>query len=335
MSAHKVVVVGSANADLVIDIAHRPAAGETVLGSDVVTTPGGKGANQAVAAGRLGFDVAFLGCIGADSQGDLLRASLTGAGVDLRGLRVVDAPTGNAVILVTPDGENSIIVSPAANRHLTPALVEELKPVWVGAAVLVAQLEIPLETITFMLPEARRSGSRVVLNAAPAAILPDEILSIADPLVVNESEAIFLLTHASTATPREVAVDPGDVAKALLSLGPRSVVLTLGANGAVLVERSGDVVGTDSGQVATALDAVHIPGHVVTVVDTTGAGDAFVGALAAHLSDGVDLEEAVRRATDVAAIAVTRRGAQESYPTREEVNRSGSAADARGARGRV
>jgi ribokinase len=321
MSAHKVVVVGSANADLVLDIDHRPAAGETVLGSDVVTTPGGKGANQAVAAGRLGFDVAFLGCIGADSQGELLRASLTGAGVDLQGLRVVDAPTGNAIILVTPDGENSIIVSPAANRFLTPALVDELKPVWTGAAVLVAQLEIPLETITFMLPEAHRSGTRVVLNAAPAAVLPDEVLNVADPLVVNESEATFLLAHAGTATPHAAAVDPGDVAKALLSLGPRSVVLTLGAAGAVLVERSRDTVGRDGVRVATSQDAVHIPGHTVTVVDTTGAGDAFVGALAAHLSDGVDLQEAVRRANDVAAIAVTRRGAQESYPTREEINR--------------
>ena len=321
MSAHKVVVVGSANADLVLDIDHRPAAGETVLGSDVVTTPGGKGANQAVAAGRLGFDVAFVGCIGADSQGELLRASLTGAGVDLQGLRVVDAPTGNAIILVTPDGENSIIVSPAANRFLTPALVDELKPVWTGAAVLVAQLEIPLETITFMLPEAHRSGTRVVLNAAPAAVLPDEVLSVADPLVVNESEATFLLAHAGTATPHAAVVDPGDVAKALLSLGPRSVVLTLGAAGAVLVERSRDTVGRDGVCVATSQDAVHIPGHTVTVVDTTGAGDAFVGALAAHLSDGVDLQEAVRRANDVAAIAVTRRGAQESYPTREEINR--------------
>jgi ribokinase len=321
MSAHKVVVVGSANADLVLDIDHRPAAGETVLGSDVVTTPGGKGANQAVAAGRLGFDVAFLGCIGADPQGELLRASLTGAGVDLQGLRVVDAPTGNAIILVTPDGENSIIVSPAANRYLTPALVDELKPVWAGAAVLVAQLEIPLETIISMLPEAHRSGTRVVLNAAPAAALPDEVLSVADPLVVNESEATFLLARAGTATPHGTWVDPGEVAMALLSLGPRSVVLTLGAAGAVLVERVRDTLGRDGVRAVSSQDAVHIPGHAVTVVDTTGAGDAFVGALAAHLSEGVDLQEAVRRANDVAAIAVTRRGAQESYPTREEINR--------------
>ncbi|MCR6493592.1 ribokinase [Cellulomonas sp. P24] len=320
MTAHQVVVVGSANADLVLDIDHRPAAGETILGSDLVTTPGGKGANQAVAAGRLGTDVAFVGCIGADAHGELLRASLTGAGVDLQGLRVVDAPTGSAIILVTPDGENSIIVSPSANRHLTPALVDELRPVWAGATVLVAQLEIPLETVASMLPEAHASGTRVVLNAAPAAILPDEVLSVADPLVVNESEAAFLLAHAGTATPHDGWAEPGEVATALLSLGPRSVVLTLGAAGAVLVER-GIVLGDDGARSATSPDVVRIPGHTVAVVDTTGAGDAFVGALAAHLSEGVDLPEAVRRANDVAAVAVTRRGAQESYPTREELNR--------------
>lgn len=321
MSAHKVVVVGSANVDLVLDIDHRPAAGETVLGSDLVTTPGGKGANQAVAAGRLGFDVAFVGCVGADSQGELLRASLADAGVDLQGLRFVDAPTGNAIILVTPDRENSIIVSPAANRYLTPALVDELKPVWAGAAVLVAQLEIPLETITSMLPEAHRSGTRVVLNAAPAAVLPDQVLSIADPLVVNESEAAFLLSHAGIPTPHGMWADPRDVAIALLSLGSRSVVLTLGAGGAVLVERARDALGRGGVRTVGPQGAVHIAGHAVTVVDTTGAGDAFVGALAAHLSEGVGLEEAVRRANDVAAIAVTRPGAQESYPTREEIER--------------
>lgn len=321
MSPHKVVVVGSANADLVLDVDHRPAAGETVLGSDVVTTPGGKGANQAVAAGRLGFDVAFVGCIGADSQGDLLRASLTSADVDLDGLRVVGAPTGTAIILVTPDGENSIIVSPGANRHLTPAVVDELEPVWVGASVLVAQLEIPLETITSLLPEAHRSGSRVVLNAAPAAVLPDEVLRVADPLVVNESEAALLLARTSAALPDTTNMDPREVAKALVALGPRSVVLTLGAAGAVLVEYAHDTEDLD-GVLATSIrDVVHVPAHTVTVVDTTGAGDAFVGALAAHLSEGLNLHDAVRRATDVAAVAVTRRGAQESYPTSEEIGR--------------
>jgi ribokinase len=321
MSAHKVVVVGSANADLVIDIDHRPAAGETILGSDVVTTPGGKGANQAVAAGRLGCDVAFIGCIGADAHGELLRASLAGAGVDLQGLRVVDAPTGNAIILVTPDGENSIVVSPAANRFLTPVLAGELEPLWSGAAVLVASLEIPMETIAFLLPRAHGTGTRVVLNAAPAAVLPDEVLTVADPLVVNESEATFLLSFAGTAALEGAAPDPNEIVTALLALGPRSVVLTLGAAGAVLVERVRQTAGGDTGPATVSLEPVHVSGRVVQVVDTTGAGDAFVGALAAHLSEGGNLEVAVRRATDIAAIAVTRRGAQASYPSLEEIDR--------------
>ena len=136
MQQHRIAVVGSANADLVLDIDHRPAPGETVLGSDVVVTPGGKGANQAVAAGRLGGDVAFVGCVGDDEHGRLLRDSLTGAGVDVTALRTVDAPSGMAVIMVTPDGENSIVVAPGANRHVTPELVAEHRAAWVDADVV-------------------------------------------------------------------------------------------------------------------------------------------------------------------------------------------------------
>lgn len=190
MDTHTVVVVGSANADLVLDIDHRPAPGETILAADVVTTPGGKGANQAVAAGRLGGDVAFVGCVGADEHGALLRASLASAGVDLAGLRTVEVPTGTATIMVTPDGENSIIVSPGANRRVTPAMLTELRPAWQDAPVVVVQLEIPLESVALVATQAR---GRVVLNTAPAARLPREVLAAADPLVVNESEARFLL----------------------------------------------------------------------------------------------------------------------------------------------
>ena len=300
MSTHKVVVVGSANADLVLDIDHRPAAGETVLGSDVVTTPGGKGANQAVAAGKVGGEVAFIGCVGDDSHGALLRASLIGAGVDLTGLRTVDAPTGNAIIMVTPDGENSIVVSPAANRRVSPQMIDELEPVWAHAAVLVVQLEIPLETVTHVVALAHDGGTRVLVNAAPAAALPAAVLAVSDPLVVNESEAAFLLGR-----PRTTPVHGAVIAQDLLALGPRSVVVTLGSDGAVLLERGGTAVG--------------IPARPVTAVDTTGAGDAFVGALAVELAAGTDLEAAVRWATGVAAVAVGRRGAQESYPTRAEL----------------
>src|SRR5690625_1332131 len=185
MNRHKVAVVGPANADLVLDIDHRPAPGETILGSDVVVTPGGKGANQAVAAGRLGGDVTFVGCLGEDGNGRLLRASLADAGVDLSGLRLVDAPTGIAIIMVTPDGENSIIVAPGANRHVTPGMLDEVDQ-WRAAAVVVLQLEIPLESVTKVATEAR---GRVVLNTAPAAELPAEVIALADPLVANESRS--------------------------------------------------------------------------------------------------------------------------------------------------
>ena len=314
MSPHKVVVVGSANADLVLGVDHRPAAGETILGSDVVITPGGKGANQAVAAGMVGGEVAFIGCVGADGYGDLLRASLASAGVDLAGLRTVVPPTGNAIIIVTPDGENSIIVSPAANRLVSPQMIDELEAVWSVAAVLVVQLEIPLETVVHLSTRAHLGGTRVVVNAAPAAALPPEVLAVSDPLVVNESEAAFLLGRPHPAAPGEG--DDDAVAGAihivadLLDLGPRSVVLTLGSDGALLLERAAD---GEPGM------AVHVPARHVIAVDTTGAGDAFVGTLAVELAAGAGLEAAVLRATDVAAVAVGRRGAQDSYPTLAEL----------------
>jgi ribokinase len=299
----RIVVIGSANADLVLDIDHRPAAGETVLGSDLVVTPGGKGANQAVAAGRLGGEVAFVGCVGEDGYGELLRRSLTDAGVDVTHLRSVPGASGNAIILLTPDGENSIIVSPSANRRVTAELVEESRAAWAGAAAVVLQLEIPLETVAHVATAARAAGTRVILNAAPAASLTPEVLAAADPLVVNESEAASLLGGVPAG-----AGQPGGAAAtavALLDLGPRSVVLTLGADGAVFVER-----GAEPG---------YVPARTVTAVDTTGAGDAFVGALAVELADGRDLRAAVELATDVAAVSVGRRGAQASYPAREEV----------------
>ena len=306
MSGRTILVVGSAKTDLVMDVDHRPAGGETVMGSDLVTSPGGKGANQAVSAGLLGGDVSFLGCVGRDGGGQLLRSSLAAAGVDLTHLREIDAPTGTAVILLTPDGENSIVVSPGANGRVRPN-VAELETLWPDTAVLVVQLEIPLDTVERVVASAAGAGVRVVLNAAPAAALCRETLGAADPLVVNEAEAAFLLGGASRPDP--TIADDLALATALLGLGPRSVVLTLGARGAVGVER---VHGAPP-------RTFHVPARRVVAVDTTGAGDAFVGALAVGLADRMDLESAVRRSTVVAAHAVTRRGAQDSYPTAAEV----------------
>ncbi len=302
MSRGCVVVLGSANVDLVVQVDHRPVGGETVLGSDLVTTPGGKGANQAVAAARIGGDVRFVGCVGDDVGGRLLRDSMYGAGVDLTGLQTVDAPTGSAVILVTPDGENSIVVSPGANAQLSPDRVAEVSSSWEDADVLVLQLETPIETVFAAARAAGERGIRVVLNAAPAASLPAELLDVADPLVVNETEAAAVLGEPG------LDLDEGSVARVgqrLLDRGPRSVVLTLGAKGAVCGVRG--------------LAVAAVPAREVQAVDTTGAGDGFVGALAVRLAAGDDLDAAVRLATAVAAVAVTRRGAQTAYPDADEL----------------
>lgn len=292
----RIVVVGSANLDLVVEVDHRPGPGETLLGSDVVRLPGGKGANQAVAAGRLGGDVAFLGCLGDDDAAPVLRRSLAEAGVDLGMARTVPAPTGVALILVTPDGENSIVVAPGANRHVTPEHVASL-PGWEEADVVVLQLEIPLDTVDHVARRAAARGARVVLNAAPAVALPTGLLDVVDLLVVNESEAELLLGRP--------AGSPEETVTALLGLGPRSVVLTLGA--------AGSCVGDGHAPVT-------VPARRVAAVDTTGAGDAFVGALAVRLAAGESLVDAARYATVVAAVAVTRPGAQASYPTPGELS---------------
>jgi len=299
-SAH-IVVVGSANADLVVHVDHRPAGGETVLGSDLVVTAGGKGANQAVAAGRLGGDVAFVGRVGEDDNGTLLRSSLAGAGVDLSGLGTAPGATGAAVIVLTPDAENSIIVSPGANATVTPDVVDAAVD-WAATALLVVQLEVPLPTVAHVARRAREHGVRLILNAAPAASLDRATLAGADPLVVNQTEAAALLGDG-------VADDPASTARGLLGLGPRSVVLTLGGEGSVWCARD------DAGGVLTGRRAA----RRVRPVDTTGAGDAYVGALAVALAGGTPLAEAVARATEVAAVSVTRTGAQTSFPTDDEM----------------
>jgi len=283
-----VLVVGSANADLVVAVDRRPAGGETVLGGDTVLSPGGKGANTAVAAGRLGADVALLGAVGDDPYGRLLLDSLRAAGVDTGLVRTSDRPTGIAYITVTPDGENAILVSPGANSSLVPADVDA---VFDGAEVMVVSLEVPLPTVEHAVARAAERGVRVLLNLSPAAKVSPATLGALDVLLVNEHEAAWL-------------TEPGADPRRLLELGPRSAVITLGAAGAVVVERDG---------------ITEVASPNVEAVDTTGAGDAFAGALAASLADGVELVDAARRAVRVAAISVTRHGAQPSYPTAAEL----------------
>lgn len=296
-----IAVIGSANADLVVQVERRPAGGETILGSDLVITPGGKGANQAVAASLIGGDVRFVGCVGADPYGDMLRASLAGAGADVSGLGTVTNATGCALIFITPDGENSIVVAPGANGAVTPAYLSECEREWVGADVVVVQLEIPMDAVEFVAAECRSQGTRLMLNAAPAAVLPASVLAACDPLVVNESEALILLGD-----PQEGPSDPEAVARRLISMGPRSVVITLGASGALAMGADGTTH--------------REPGRKVEAVDTTGAGDAFCGALATVLAAGRTLAEGLVTATEVAALSVQRPGAQSSYPNLAEVH---------------
>ncbi|MEV5954375.1 ribokinase [Streptomyces sp. NPDC051987] len=297
MYDYDLLVVGSANADLVIRVERRPGAGETVLGGDLATHPGGKGANQAVAAARLGARTALLARVGDDAHGRLLLDSQRSAGVDTVGVLVGGAPTGVALITVDPSGDNSIVVSPGANGRLTPADVRAAVSLFHASRVVSTQLEIPLETVV----EVVRSlppGSRFVLNPSPPRPLPGEVLAACDPLIVNEHEARVILGEAC------VSDEPADWARLLLAKGPRSVVVTLGARGALVADRHG---------------VESVPSVRVDAVDTTGAGDAFTAALAVRLGAGEPLGAAAAYAARVGAAAVTRRGAQESYPTAAEV----------------
>jgi len=296
-----VLVVGSVNADLVVGVDRRPGAGETVLGSELATFPGGKGANQAVAAARLGASVAFLGRVGTDSFAAFLRDNLRREGVAIGQLLAEPGPSGVALITVDPAGDNAIIVAPGANARLAPAGVEAARALFEASAVVTAQLEIPLESVTAAAALAARAGARFILNLSPARPAGDRLLAAADPLVVNEHEAAFLAGGDERA-------DPGRQARALLALGPRSVVITLGAGGAYAADASG---------------AALVRGPAVTVVDTTGAGDAFTGALAWRLSLGDPLADATAFAVRVGAAAVAARGAQGSYPTLDQVPAAG------------
>ncbi|MBL6275011.1 ribokinase [Micromonospora fiedleri] len=292
MRQTRVVVVGSANMDLVATAPTLPRPGETILGTDFVTVPGGKGANQAIAAARAGAACTFLGAIGSDSFGVTLRARITAAGVDTSQLRTTYGASGVALVMVNAEGENAILVTPGANDSLRALTEGELAAVR-DADVLVAQLEIPVETVTEAAVAARAAGTRVVLNAAPALPLPPELLAVVDLLVVNENEA-----QAYTGRGREAP-------QALLDLVPRAV-LTLGAQGAWYGDRDGT--------------AVHVPATTVDTVDSTAAGDAFTGAVAVAWGEGRDLVDAVRWAAAAGAACVRRLGASVSLPQRAEID---------------
>jgi ribokinase len=296
-----VFVVGSINQDFVLGVERRPVPGETVTDARLATHNGGKGANQAAAAALLGASVTFLGRVGDDGFGGPLVSSLADKGVDTSLVREVPgSSTGTAFITVTPDGENAITVAPGANRRLSAEDVDAAAESIGEARVLVAQMEIPPEVVLRAVEVAAGSGTRALVNLAPTLDVPQTLLEKLDPLVINEHEAALLLGE------NVEGVDGAlDAVRKLRSLGPTSVVVTVGEDGAVFS-------GGESAQ--------HLTAPKVKVVDTTGAGDAFVGALAARLADEASLKDAVAYAVRAGAAAVTKDGAQGALPTPEVVD---------------
>ncbi len=299
-SRKRIVVVGSANTDLVVQVPSIPASGETVLGDALRMVAGGKGANQAVAAARLGAQVCFIGCIGQDQFGEQTLQNLQREGIDTRYLvRTADYPSGVALIAVSERGENAIVVAPGANMALRPQQVEAAAPAIAEADAVIAQLEVPLEAVEVAAQIAGRHGVPFILNPAPARPLPLELLRQTAVLIPNETEARQL-------TGVDEQTDEREILRRLLEWGCPTVVITLGARGALY---------------GTAEAVHHQPALPVQAVDSTAAGDAFVAGFTVALTEGKPLHEAVRFGQCTAAVAVTRWGAQPSLPSREEVER--------------
>jgi ribokinase len=300
MSAPEVVVVGSLNMDLVARASRLPVPGETVAGHAFATVPGGKGANQAVASARLGARTAMIGSLGDDAFGAQLRAGLEADGIDCGGVRTVaGVSSGVALIVVDDAGRNGIVVVPGANGHLAPADVDAHHGAIAGARVVVLQLETPLATVEYAARMAHALGKTVVLNPAPARALPESLLACADFLVPNEVEAAALAGMAVGSV--DAALEAG---RRLRQAGAGTVLVTLGGQGVVAVGPGG---------------ARHHPARKVEAVDTTAAGDTFIGGLCAALVRGRPLPAAIGFAQAAAAISVTRPGAQPSIPFEREV----------------
>jgi ribokinase len=295
----RVLVVGSANVDFTVAVARLPRPGETVSGGTLLVNHGGKGANQAVAARRLGGDVAFVGCVGADAAGAAVRDALTREGIDATGIAVsTTAATGTALIIVDAEGRNQIAVAPGANHDLSPAHVGDVP--MEGAAAVVCQLETPLPTVRSVLETARRLGARTLMNPAPVPAAPVDLWPLVDFLTPNAGEA-ERFTGIAVNDPETAAA----AAARFREWGVGTVVVTLGEHGALACGPHG---------------VLHVPGFAVAAVDTTAAGDAFNGALALAIADGRALAESLRFANATAALACTRRGAQASLPMRAEAD---------------
>jgi ribokinase len=301
----RVAVVGSLNMDLVARAPRLPHPGETLAGRTFAQVAGGKGGNQAVAAARLGAQVSMLGCVGADGNGAQLRAGLEAEGIDCTALETGKEASGVALIIVDDASQNAIVIVAGSNGEVTPESIARHEAVLAAAEVVICQLETPPDTVRAALAAARRLGKTVILNPAPATgPLPADWLPLIDYLIPNELEAAAL-----TGLPVDTPEDAAKAAAALRAAGARNVLVTLGARGVQAT--------LEGGAAATLYEAPK-----VKAVDTTAAGDTFIGGFAAQLAQGASVETAIRFAQRAAALSVTRAGAQPSIPTRAELDGS-------------
>ncbi len=295
----RITVIGSLNMDLVITTPKVPVMGETVLGSGFLTVPGGKGANQAVAAAKLGGNVTMIGCVGNDTFGEVLLNNLRQNSVDTSHMRILDGvPTGIAMIVVN-EGNNFIIVDPGANYQLTPQMIDSVEDLIKESCIMVVQLEIPLDTVERVIDIAKRNDVKILLNPAPAIKLEDSLLTKVDILTPNETECEII-----TDIPIKSVGDAKNAVAYLMNKGVENVIVTMGGNGVVY----------NSGK-----EIIHKAVPNVKVVDTTAAGDSFSGALAVALSQGKSIDEAVDFGNIVGTLTVMKKGAQISLPTIEDV----------------
>jgi ribokinase len=299
-AAPHILVIGSANVDFTVKVERLPQVGETVSGGDFLLSYGGKGANQALAAHLAGAPVFMIAKLGRDANGELLYQQLLASGLNAQGLlRDAEVSSGVALIMVDAQGHNLIATAPGSNRRLTVADIQAIEADACAGGILLTQLETPLETVEYGLHRALEGGMTTILNPAPGRLLTPDFLALPHIITPNETEASLL---------SDVAVTNLDTARRagerLLALGCRTVIITLGAQGSLLV-RQGEVR--------------HFAPFAVTPIDTTAAGDAFNGVLAAALLEGRGLDEAIMRANAAGALCVTKRGAQEALPTRQEI----------------
>lgn len=302
----KIAIIGSINADYSVSVAHTPTVGETILADRFSITPGGKGANQAFAVGRLGGDAVMLGAVGRDSYGDMLLGSLESAGVDVRHvMHAAEGSTGIALIAVNADGDNTIIVVPGANSLVDEAYIDSVRPVIERCDIVVMQLEIPMKTVLYTAKLAKSLGKTVILDPAPASVDIDaELFRFIDVATPNETELAMLTGDPNASGHLSSA------AAALKARGVLNVIATLGDKGAFL-------------STADGFEKHYPPTPGIRAADTTAAGDSFTASVAISLASGLSLPDAIRSAMAVAEIVITRQGAQASIPTKDELRELG------------